>query len=115
VTGSPWTRDVHTKTAAAYGIITVADPYDPATQLLGGRLLQRIHLGATHRGLALQHMNQITERIDRERATGAPATFAARFAQLLLAGSQPLVVFRVGYPMREARPSPRRPVSQVTR
>lgn len=109
------TRDVHTKTAAAYGIITVADPYDPATQLLGGRLLQRIHLGATHRGLALQHMNQITERIDRERATGAPATFAARFAQSLPAGSQPLVVFRVGYPMREARPSPRRPVSQVTR
>ncbi len=109
------TRDVHTKTAAAYGVIIVADPYDATTQLLGGRLLQRIHLSATHRGLALQHMNQITERIDRERATGAPATFAARFAELLPAGAQPLVVFRVGYPMREARPSPRRPVSQVTR
>jgi len=109
------TRDVHTKTAAAYGIITVADPYNATTQLLGGRLLQRIHLGATHRGLALQHMNQITERIDRERATGATTTFAARIAELLPAGSQPLVVFRVGFPMREARPSPRRPVSQVTR
>jgi hypothetical protein len=109
------TRDVHTKTAAAYGIITVADPYDPTTQLYGGRLLQRIHLGATHRGLALQHMNQITERIDRERATGAQPTFAARFAQLLRAGAQPLVAFRVGYPMRDSRPSPRRPVSQVTR
>ena len=46
------TRDVHTKTAAAYGVITVADPHDPAIQLIGGRLLQRIHLGATHRGLA---------------------------------------------------------------
>lgn len=109
------TRDVHTKTAAAYGVITVADPYDPATQLLGGRLLQRIHLGATHRGLALQHMNQITERIDRERATRAPATFAAAFAQLLPPGTQPLVVFRLGYPIRDARRSPRRPVSQVTR
>jgi hypothetical protein len=109
------TRDVHTKTAAAYGIITVADAHDPVTQLIGGRLLQRIHLGATHSGLALQHMNQITERIDREHATGVPATFAARFAQLLPAGAQPLVTFRVGYPMRGSSPSPRRPVSQVTR
>jgi hypothetical protein len=109
------TRDVHTKTAAAYGVLTVADPYDPAMQLVGGRLLQRIHLGATHRALAMQHMNQITERIDRERATGAPATFAARFADLLPAGAHPLVVFRVGYPVRAARPSPRRPVTQVTR
>jgi hypothetical protein len=109
------TRDVHTKTAAAYGIITVADPYDPATQLIGGRLLQRIHLGATHAALALQHMNQITERIDRERATGAVPTFAARFAEMLPAGAQPLVAFRVGYLLREARPSPRRPVTQVTR
>jgi hypothetical protein len=107
------TRDVHTKTAAAYGIILVADPYDATTQLLGGRLLQRIQLGATHRGLALHHMNQITERIDRERATGAAPTFAARFARLLPAGSQPLVAFRVGYPMRESRPSPRRAVEQV--
>jgi hypothetical protein len=109
------TRDVHTKTAAAYGVITVTDPYDATTQLLGGRLLQRIHLNATHRGLALHHMNQITERIDREKATGAPATFSPRIARLLPPGAQPLVAFRVGYPFRDARPSPRRPVSQATR
>lgn len=29
------TRDVHTKTAAAYGVITVTDPYDATTQLIG--------------------------------------------------------------------------------
>jgi len=109
------TRDVHTKTATAYGVITVTDPYDATTQLLGGRLLQRLHLNATHRGLALQHMNQITERIDRERATGAPPTFLPRLAQLLPPGTQPLAAFRLGYAMREARPSPRRPISQVTR
>jgi hypothetical protein len=109
------TRDVHTRTAAAYGVITVTDPYDTTTQLIGGRLLQRIHLTATGRNLGLHHMNQITERIDRERAVGAPATFAPRFAGLLPPGAQPLAAFRVGYPLRAARPSPRRPVSAVIR
>ena len=94
------TRDVHTKTATAYGVITVTDPYDATTQLLGGRLLQRLHLNATHRALALQHMNQITERIDRERATGVPPTFLPRLAQLLPPGRQPLAAFRLGYAMR---------------
>jgi hypothetical protein len=109
------TRTVHTKTGAAYGILTADDPYDPATQLVAGRLLQRIHLTATDRGVALQHMNQITERIDRELTTAAPATFGPRFAELLPSGAQPLVTFRVGYPSREARPSPRRALSAVTR
>lgn len=109
------TRDVHTKTAAAYGVITVADPYDPTTQLLGGRLLQRVHLRATRAGLALHHMNQITERIDRERDGGRSATFAPRFAELLPAGSLPLGVFRVGHGVREPALSPRRPVAEVTR
>jgi hypothetical protein len=109
------TREVHAKTAAGYGVITVTDPYDVTTQLLGGRLLQRIHLTATRQGLALHHMNQITERIDRERTTGRPATFAARFAELLPAAAQPLGAFRVGHPVRDAKRSPRRPVSEVTR
>ena len=109
------TRDVHTKTAAAYGVITVTDPDDFDTQLLGGRLLQRIHLTATRQGLALHHMNQITERIDRERATGQPETFAARFAELLPAAVQPLSTFRVGHAVRDAKRSPRRLVSEVTR
>lgn len=109
------TRNVQTKTAAAYGILTAADPNDGTTQLVAGRLLQRIHLTATSRGVALQHMNQVTERIDRERTTGAPATFGPRFAELLPPGAEPLVTFRVGYPTREARPSPRRPVTAVTR
>jgi hypothetical protein len=84
------TRTVQTRTAAAYGVITAPDPYDRAAQLSAGRLLQRIHLTATGRRVALQPMNQITERIDRERVTGAPATFAPRFAQLLPRGGLPL-------------------------
>jgi len=100
------TRDVHTKTAAVYGVITVADPHDVTAQLVGGRLLQRIHLTATARGTALHHMNQITERIDRERVTSAQLTFAPRFAALLPTGVQPLATFRVGYPVREGPTQP---------
>ncbi len=109
------TRDVHTRTAAAYGVLTVIDPDDAAAQLIGGRLLQRVHLAATDQGVALQHMNQITERIDRERATHSLPTFAPRFARLLPTGVQPLAAFRVGYAARAARLSPRRSLAAVTR
>jgi hypothetical protein len=110
------TRTVHTATAAAYGVITVANPDDPVQQLIGGRLLQRIHLAATVQGLGLQHMNQITERIDRDASLALTSKFASGMDALL---AQPdrhaLSTFRVGYPVRAGRLSPRRPVSQVTR
>jgi nitroreductase len=109
------TTTVHTATAAAYGVITTSTPGDRVTQLAAGRLLERIHLTATSRGLALHHMNQITERIDREASTGATPTFGPRFAELLPAGEQPLLTFRVGHPVRKAAPSPRRAVRQVVR
>jgi hypothetical protein len=95
-------------------VLTVSSPHDRATQLRAGRLLQRIHLTATTRGVALQHMNQITERIDAERVAEASATFQPRFAELLPPGRHPLVAFRVGYPVRDARPSPRRAVAAAT-
>ncbi len=109
------TRDVHTATAAAYGVITTTAPDDRRGHLDAGRLLQNIHLRATVSGVALQHMNQITERIDRETSTGAPATFAPRFAALLPAGARPLLTFRVGYPVRAGRPTPRRSAAMVLR
>jgi hypothetical protein len=107
------TRTVHTATAAAYGVLHAPSPDDRRTQLRVGRLLQRIHLTATANGIALQHMNQITERIDAERVSGAAPTFAPRFAELLPPGARPLVAFRVAYPARRSRPSPRRPVTAV--
>lgn len=110
------TRTVHTRTAAAYGVITAADPADPATRVTGGRLLQRLHLAATAAGLGLQHMNQITERIDRERSLAAAATFAPAFDTFLAQpGRHPLATFRIGYPVRAARLSPRRALTAVTR
>lgn len=107
------TRTVHTATAAAYGVLTAPSPDDRATQLVAGRLLQRIHLSATAAGVGLQHMNQVTERIDAERVAGRNPTFGSRFAALLPSGTRPLVTFRVGYPVRDARPSPRRSLSAV--
>jgi hypothetical protein len=109
------TRDVHTATAAAYGVITTPAPDDRRVQLDAGRLLQRVHLRATAAGLALHPMNQITERIDREAASGGPATFAPRFAALLPDGARPLLAFRVGHPVRDGRPTPRRSAAMVTR
>jgi hypothetical protein len=110
------TLTVHTRTAAAYGVITVADVTAPEQRLTGGRVLQRIHLAATTAGIALQHMNQVTERIDRELALGATATFGPRLEALLApSGDSVLSTFRVGYPARDALLSPRRTVSAVTR
>ena len=106
------TRDVHTKTAAAYGVLTATDPDDRATQLTAGRLLQRIHLTATSRDVALHHMNQITERMDREQQVGAVATMGPRFSAMLPPGARPLSPSGSGtpsvrpYPAR-AGPSPR--------
>jgi len=110
------TRTVHTATAAAYGVITVANPDDPALRLIGGRLLQRIHLAATVQRIGLQHMNQITERIDRDATLAQRSTFASEMDALLAQpGRHVLSTFRIGYPVRAGRLSPRRPVNQVTR
>lgn len=108
------TREVHTATAAAYGVIRVPDVSDPAARLAGGRLLQRIHLAATDRGLGLQHMNQITERIARDAALGNPDRFASRWSQVIgIPAAEGLVSFRIGHPERDPNPSPRRPLDAV--
>jgi hypothetical protein len=61
-------------------------------------------------------MNQVTERIDREQSLDVPATFAPRMASALdRPGQNVLSTFRVGYPVRAPKLSPRRAVSAVTR
>jgi hypothetical protein len=109
------TRDVHTATAAAYGVITVDDVTDRAAQVNGGRLLARLHLAATALGLGFHHMNQITERIDRDHAAGNPDVFSARWAALLgRPAATGLVSFRIGHPERTPGLSPRRSLTEVT-
>jgi hypothetical protein len=108
------TRDVHTATAAAYGVITVDDVTDRTAQVNGGRLLARLHLTATALGLGFHHMNQITERIDRDHAAGNTDVFSTRWAAVLgRPASTGLVSFRLGHPERTPGLSPRRSLKDV--
>ncbi|MBU4334975.1 MAG: hypothetical protein KJ548_00235 [Actinobacteria bacterium] len=108
------TRQVHTATAAAYGIIRVADVGSATDRLAGGQLLQQVHLAATDAGLGLQHLNQIGERVDRDRALGATDQFSERWAQVLgIPAGQALVSFRLGHPTRTPHPSPRRTLTSI--
>jgi hypothetical protein len=68
-----WLRAIEERqapTAAAFGILAVRDDRDDAQRLEAGRLWQRMHLWATARRLAMQPMNQINERADREAQLG---------------------------------------------
>jgi hypothetical protein len=115
-TGEYWldaTRNRHTKTAAAYGIVAVRDVHDAVQQLNGGRLLERIHLWATANGVAVHHMNQATERVDREAQLGLAPRFGTALDGLMPSGWHALSTFRIGFPTRQPRRSPRRPVTAV--
>jgi nitroreductase len=107
------TRDRHTKTAAAYGIVAVRDANDNRQRLGGGRLLERVHLWTTGNGIALQHMNQLTERADRERELALNPEFGDALEQLLPDGWKALSLFRIGYPTHTPNKSPRRAVEAV--
>ena len=108
------TRYNNVKTAAAFGIVVVRDASDNAQRIAGGRLYQRLHLAAVNRGLAMQPLNQITERIDRERFLALSPRFTTAAAQLMPeSGWQPLMSFRAGYPTVNPSPSPRRGAEAV--
>lgn len=108
------TRDVHVATAAAFGLLVARDPHDVATRLQAGRLWQRMHLWATARGLAMQPLNQLPERADREASLAIAPRFGAALGELAGDGDRRVLMpFRIGYPTIEALPSPRRSASQV--
>jgi nitroreductase len=107
------TRDRHVATAAAFGLITVRDRADTAQRLTAGRFFQRVHLTATARGLALQPLNQVLERIDREIAAGLEPTFGSSMAELVPAEREVVMAFRIGHPTTIAYLSPRRPATDV--
>lgn len=110
------TREVHTATARAYGIVRVNDVDNPSNRLEGGRLLQHVHLAATAAGLGLHHMNQVTERIARDATQDRPDRFSQRRTAITgVPATQSLLAFRVGRPERSTRPSPRRDLDDVVR
>jgi hypothetical protein len=105
---------IQADSAAAFGIVAVDDPYALGAQLAGGRLLERLHLWATTHNLGFQHMNQITERIDRDRQLDRPSALEEPLAMLAGEG-EPLGAFRIGTPTVAGLPSPRRSVEEVLR
>jgi nitroreductase len=108
------TRDVHTATASAFGMILVPDRLDMAQSIAAGRAWQRLQLAATVRGIAAQPLNQPVEMIDRHQMLGKQDEFGRALAKLARAnGWEPTFVFRLGYAEREASPSPRRRMASV--
>jgi hypothetical protein len=110
------TRDKQVATAAAFGIIAIRDIHNKAQRIQGGRLWQRMHLWATSQGLALQPLDQISERAERETSLGSEPKFGKALEELIGEPSwQALLLFRVGYPTLEALASPRRALADVLR
>ncbi|HEU5293878.1 MAG TPA: hypothetical protein VFU71_03720 [Burkholderiaceae bacterium] len=108
------TREVHVGTAVAFGLLLVRDANDDAQRLQGGRLWQRMHLWAQTRGLAMQPLNQLPERADRERSAALTPRFTRVLQSLVQRDDwQALMPFRLGYPTVPALRSPRRAVGEV--
>jgi hypothetical protein len=103
-------------TAGALGLMAVRQSQENAQRMGAGRLWQRMHLWATVHGLAMQPMNQMAERADRETTQGISPHFGNALRALIGASSwEALMPFRLGYPTHEALPSPRRAVNDVLR
>lgn len=107
-------KDTYVATATAFGIIAVHDVFDNIQRLEGGMFYQRMHLWATLKGLAMQPMNQMTERADREVSLGIEQIFGNALKELIASPNwQALFTFRLGYSTIEALSSPRRSVQEV--
>lgn len=108
------TRDTQLPSAPMFGVLAVRNRNDRVQRLLAGRAWQRMHLWATHRGLAMQPLSQIPERADRERQLGLPPVFGEAAKSLAgESGWEAIMPFRLGSPLRPALPSPRRDLSAV--
>ncbi len=108
------TRDPQLATAAAFGIVVARDHQSAAQWIQAGKLFQRLHLWATAEGMAMQPLNQMVERRDRELSVGlAPEIGSALDALMPEPGWQALMPFRIGYPAEPALKSPRRPAAEV--
>lgn len=107
-------REIYVPTAAAFGILAVPDGLDFSYRLKCGQAWQRIHLWATTQGFAMQPLNQMTERVDRERQLGIEPVFGKAIAALI--GDENwtgIMPFRMGYPTEQALLSPRRGLEKV--
>src|ERR1700683_1518211 len=97
-----------------FGVIAVRDRYDREQSPRAGRIWQRAHLLATARHIAGRPVNEVVELVDHQRFRNQEPRAMAEISELIgESGWQPTFMFRLGYPVRQASPSPRRPVSDV--
>jgi nitroreductase len=115
--GQGWltaTRETQLPTAAAFGTLAVSDSLNNAQRIQAGRMWQRMHLWATTQGIAIQPLNQVVERAEREQTAGFEPEFTRAIAALVPDSAWHMVMpFRIGYPTQEAFLSPRRPAEEV--
>jgi hypothetical protein len=112
-----WLKAIHTslETAPAFGLIAIPNRRDLSGLLETGRLYQRLNLWAVTAGLAMQPLNQIVERIDRELSLGQASQFDSDLHALSATPDWQIVMpFRVGYPTMEVFPAPRRSAELVS-
>ena len=108
------TKDIHTATAAAYGLISVKDSSDNEQRARAGRAWQRIHLYGASLGLGLQPLNQLNEMADREKSLNVTEHFGGELKKITGDPSwNGLFIFRMGYPLKETHLSPRRSINEV--
>ena len=97
-----------------FGLIAVRDRYDQEQSLRAGRIWQRAHLLLTSRGVAARPINEAVELVDYQRMRNKEPRALAQLAEFTQDSSwQPTFMFRIGYPIRPAPPSPRRSVHDV--
>ena len=103
-------------TAGAFGLLAIHNRQDRTHQLRAGRLWERMHLWATKEGLAMQPLNQATERTSREIVLGITPHFGDALHSLIGDDAlQAILTFRTGYSTHEGLRSPRREVNDVLR
>ena len=104
------------KTAGAFGLLAIHNRQDRTQQLRAGRVWERMHLWATTEGLAMQPLNQATERASREVVLGITPHFGDALHSLVGdAAWQTILTFRIGYSTHEGLRSPRRAVNDVVK
>jgi hypothetical protein len=107
------TSTVHCGPGAIFATIVAREPVSKDVRVRIGRLWQRMHLWGTANRIAMQPLNQIHERMDREATTQIPPKFTEDIAALLGEPNwRATFTFRMGYAVSPAKPSPRRELAQ---
>jgi hypothetical protein len=101
-------------TGSAFGILSSSADNTRADQLRTGLVYQHIHLWAVSQGLAMQPLNQLPERQDREETQSLPPVATSVLESLMGASDRRAqMLFRIGYAWDSANESPRRPIEWV--